>query len=207
MGQVLSFTSKARRREAPFTSNTGASYLTGELCVCASECGCVRVCLRFWMGVVQTTKDGKNDFSFIQWCSSVNSKWRSSGMGKKTERPALGGWQEGRWREFTTPWHRVFPSRQLHSVTRTDPVSGSMVLEFPRETSGSQLRPLRDPQLLELNPKTAERTCLQSKAREREGEGGIDVGKDGKVWTLEVVCVKTCYNRGGVFLRVIAADK
>ena len=38
---------------------------------------------------------------------------------------------------------RVFPSRQLHTVMRTDPVSGSVVLEFPRKTSGSRLRPLQ----------------------------------------------------------------
>lgn len=40
-----------------------------------------------------------------------------------------------------------------------------------------------------------------------ERVGGINLGNEGKVWTLEVVYVKTCYNQGGVFLWVIAADK
>lgn len=178
----------------------GSSDWAGELCVTV----CVTLCVYLWTGVVQSTKDEKNDFVSMQSHTVCTANVDIS-MWTKTERPALGGWQAGRWREFAAPWHKVFPRRQLHTVTRTDPVSGSMVLEFPHKTSGSQLKPLQICNYWNWTWNTEEWTCHESKAG--EGKGGIDVGNKGKVWTLEVVCVKTCYNRGGVLLRVIAADK
>lgn len=132
-----------------------------ERCVCR----CVCVCAFEWVWCKQQKMERMTflSYSYKVWIVSGDSvAWA------KRERPALGGWQEGRWREFTAPWHRVFPSRQLHTVTRTDPVSGSMVLEFPRKTSGSQLRPLQIRNYWNWTQKTAEWTCLKSKA----GEGG-----------------------------------
>lgn len=39
------------------------------------------------------------------------------------------------------------------------------------------------------------------------GVGWFTVESEGKVWTLEVVRVKTNYNQDGEFLLVISADK
>lgn len=111
---------------------------------------------------------------------------------------ALGSWQEGRWREFTAPWHRLFPSRQLHTVTRTDPVSRSTVLEFPRKNLRKPTEATADPQLLELNPKNG-RVNMPQVQRWRGRQGywcrewgkGVNFGSGvcvSKLVTTEVVC-------------------
>lgn len=145
------------------------------MCVCVCKCACAPL-----NGCGAKRKRQKEWLCFHTKLHSVNSKRRYPWRGRKGERPAVCGWQEGRWREFTAPWHRVFPSRQLHTVTRTDPVSGSTVLEFPRKTSGSQVRPLQIRNYWNWTQKTAEWTCHESKGRGgyrcREWGKGVNFG-------------------------------
>lgn len=166
----------ARRCESRFTSNTGASDWAAALHACVSVCVHVHVweavCVHLWMGVVQTTKDGKNDFAV--WTVSRDI----SGMDKKKKEACTGGLTRGGsgvgvgvYREFITPWHRVFPSRQLHNSTlwrgqilSVDP----WCWNFLAKTSGSQLRPLQIRNYWNWTQKTAVWTCHESKA----GQGG-----------------------------------
>lgn len=111
-GQVLSFTIKARKNESRFTRNTEGSD---------------RAAQHLWMGVVQTARDGKNDFpSFCTvWTVTVDI----SDTNKK------------RGREFTAPWHGAFSSLAAPHCDE-DRSCQWIRAGISSQTSGSQLRPL-----------------------------------------------------------------